>query len=172
MLFHFYFFMKNLQKATVQDIPLIQSLARTSWESAYSGIISAEQIDFMLDQMYSASELEKHFQNPNYHYFLIIFNKNPVGFMGFEHHYEPEITKLHRIYLVPAAKGHGLGKMAIDFLKNEVIKSNDRRIILNVNKINNAKKIYESQGFRVYDEVVLQIGGGYVMDDYLMEFRL
>lgn len=91
--------------------------------------------------------------------------------MGCEHHYEPDTTKLHRIYLLPEAKGQGLGKEAIDLLKDEVRNSTDHRIILNVNKINRAKKIYESQGFTVYDEVVIQIGGGFVMDDYLMEFR-
>lgn len=163
--------MKFIQAKT-DDIAHIQQLARTSWESAYAEILSAEQIDYMLRKMYSAEEISSHLKNPNYHYFLIESNKKSVGFMGFEHHYEPGTTKLHRLYLIPEAKGSGLGKAAINFLKEKTVETGNKRIILNVNKNNSARKIYESQGFKVYDEGVFDIGGGYVMDDYLMEFIL
>lgn len=163
--------MKFIQAKT-DDIALIQQLARTSWESAYAEILSREQIDYMLNEMYSADEISSHLKHPNYHYFLIENDEKPVGFIGFEHHYEPETTKLHRVYLIPEAKGLGFGKAAIDFLKEKTEKIGNRRIILNVNKNNSARKIYESQGFKVYDEGVFDIGGGYVMDDYLMEFVL
>ncbi len=162
----------KLIEATEKDIPLIQNLARRSWESAYSGIISAEQINYMLGKMYSEEEISTHLKNPDYHYFLI-FDENSnsfEGFMGYENGYEEQTTKLHRIYLVPESKGKGFGKEALNFLKQKISVSNDKRIILNVNKENNAKKFYESQGFKVYDEVVLDIGDGFVMDDFLMEF--
>jgi hypothetical protein len=32
--------------------------------------------------------------------------------------------------------------------------------------------MYESQGFTVYDKIILNIGNGFVMDDYLMEFKI
>ena len=81
-------------------------------------------------------------------------------------------TKLHRIYFLKEAQGKGLGKKALNFIKEEVKKIGDKRIILAVNKNNQAKSFYESQGFKVYDEGVFDIGNGYVMDDYLMEFIL
>lgn len=165
--------MKFIQ-ATENDIPLIQELARRSWESAYVGIISKEQIKYMLEKMYSADEISGHLKNPEYHYYLILDENNNSfeGFMGYEHQYEKATTKLHRIYLIPESKGKGFGKGALDFLKQKLSASEDNRIILNVNKENNAKNFYESQGFRVYDEVVLDIGDGFVMDDYLMEFSI
>ena len=95
-----------------------------------------------------------------------------AGFIGFENHYEPKTTKLHRIYLLDDFKGKGLGKTALSFLKERVTEIGDHRIILNVNKENSAKKMYESQGFTVYDEIILNIGNGFVMDDYLMEFKI
>lgn len=164
--------MITIKKASENEISLIRELAKKSWNSAYSTILSQEQIDFMLSEMYSFDEIFNQMKNPNYHYFIIYFNENPAGFIGFENHYEPKTTKLHRIYLLDDFKGKGLGKTALSFLKERVTEIGDHRIILNVNKENSAKKMYESQGFTVYDEIILNIGNGFVMDDYLMEFKI
>lgn len=161
--------MTSLVKATEKDIPLIRNLAEKSWNSAYSRILTQEQIAYMLSQMYSAMEISAHLQNPDYHYYLIFNDNNAVGFIGYEHHYEPKTTKLHRIYLIEEAKGKGCGKTALNFLKKQTAEKGDSRIILNVNKENSAKSVYESQGFNIYEEGVFDIGNGFVMDDYLME---
>ncbi|WP_332024838.1 GNAT family N-acetyltransferase [Kaistella sp.] len=161
--------MTSLVKATEKDIPLIRNLAEKSWNSAYSRILTQEQIAYMLSQMYSAMEISAHLQNPDYHYYLIFNDNKAVGFIGYEHHYEPKTTKLHRIYLIEEAKGKGCGKTALNFLKKQTSEKGDSRIILNVNKENSAKSVYESQGFNIYEEGVFDIGNGFVMDDYLME---
>lgn len=158
--------------AQKSDISIIRELAQKSWEKAYSEILSQEQIEYMLGNMYSEKEISAQMENPNYHYFLISEEEQPLGFIGFEHHYEKSTTKLHRIYLLEEAKGKGLGKAAIDFLKTQTKNCKDNRIILNVNKNNIARTIYEKLGFQVYDEGVFDIGNGFVMDDFLMEFHL
>lgn len=164
----------KLIKAIEENIPLIQDLARRSWEKAYAEILSGEQMEYMLSEMYSKTEIESQFQNPNYHYYLILGENDESyeGFIGYEHHYEEKTTKLHRIYLVPESKGKGFGKEALLFLNEKVAENGNDRIILNVNKYNAARKFYESQGYRVYDEGVFDIGNGFVMDDYLMEFLI
>ena len=156
-------------KATESDIPLIQELARRSWENAYVEILSDEQMEYMLNTMYSKEEITGHLQNPDYHYFLIKDEDSYEGFIGYENSYEEKTTKLHRIYLVPESKGKGLGKKALLFLNDKVSEYGDKRIILNVNKHNSARNFYESQGYKVYDEGVFDIGNGFVMDDFLME---
>lgn len=163
----------KLIKATEKDIPLIQDLAKRSWENAYADILSKEQMKYMLDTMYSEAEISQHLKNPDYHYYLV-FDENLHsydGFLGYENYYENQTTKLHRIYLVPESKGKGLGKKTLEFLNQKVKESGDNRIILNVNKYNSAQKFYESQGYNIYNEGVFDIGNGYVMDDYLMERR-
>lgn len=159
-------------KATEKDIPTIQNLANKSWTSAYTDILDQKQINYMLDLMYSKSTLKTHFENPNYQYYLIKEDEVFLGFIGFELHNETDTTKLHRIYFLKEAQGKGLGKKALEFVKNETEKAGDKRLTLTVNKNNNAKSFYESQGFKVYDEAIFDIGNGYVMDDYLMEFVL
>ena len=160
-----------ITKATIKDIPLIQDLAQQSWRSHYPGIISPEQIDFMLDLMYSEEEITSQFNNPNYHYYLLGNEKNFYGIMGFENHYEQNTTKLHRIYITEDGKGKGLGKEAIQFLKNQILEVGDQRIILAVNKQNPSYHFYISQDFKVYEEGVFDIGNRFVMDDYLMEWN-
>ncbi|MCS3868394.1 GNAT superfamily N-acetyltransferase [Chryseobacterium ginsenosidimutans] len=161
-------------KATENDIPLIQDLARRSWENAYAEILSGEQMEYMLSTMYSQEEIADHLKKSNYHYFLIKDETNDSfeGFIGYENNYEEGTTKLHRIYLIPESKGKGFGKGALEFLNEKVKESGDERIILNVNKHNSAKKFYESQGYSVYDEGIFDIGNNFFMDDYLMEFLI
>lgn len=164
----------KLIKATEKDIPLIQDLAKRSWENAYAEILSKEQMDYMLKTMYSEAEILEHLKKSNYHYFLVFDEALNLfeGFLGYENHYENQTTKLHRIYLVPESKGKGLGKKTLGFLNEKVKESGDKRIILNVNKYNSAKSFYESQGYKIYGDGVFDIGNGFVMDDYLMEIKL
>ncbi|GEN77039.1 GNAT family N-acetyltransferase [Chryseobacterium hagamense] len=162
----------KLIKATEKDIAVIRDLARKSWEHAYKDILSGEQMEYMLSTMYSAEEIKDQLQQPRYHYYLIKDESSDSydGFIGYENGYEEKTTKLHRIYLVPESKGKGAGKYALEFLKEKTADHGDLRIILNVNKYNPARAFYESQGFRIYEEGVFDIGNGFVMDDYLMEF--
>ncbi|KEY18936.1 GNAT family N-acetyltransferase [Kaistella antarctica] len=163
--------MVDFKKAIETDIPLLRELAQKSWKSAYANILSPEQIDYMLAEMYSEKEISSQLQNSDYHYYLILSNEIPAGFMGFELNYEKDTTKLHRIYLLEEFKGKGLGKKGLIFLKEKVKENVNHRIILNVNKNNPAIKIYESQGFKVFSEGIFDIGNDYVMDDFLMEFN-
>lgn len=155
--------------AIATDIPLLQKLAEESWRANYRDILCAEQIDYMLRMMYSRDELQKHFDQAKYCYHLIWDGEMAVGFIGFEHDYEPQTTKLHRIYLLQECKGCGLGSFALKFLEETVRNYGNRRIILNVNKENPAREFYSSRGYLVYDEGVFDIGNGFVMDDVLME---
>jgi ribosomal protein S18 acetylase RimI-like enzyme len=139
-------------KAKEKDIPTIQDLAKKSWIVAYADILKQDQIDYMLDMMYSEEALKKHFENPNFHYYLIREENQFLGFVGFEFHQEPETTKLHRIYFLKEAQGKGLGKEVLEFVKNEAKKNGNRRLILTVNKNNSAQKFYEYQGFKIYEE--------------------
>ncbi len=163
-----------LRKATDADTSLIQNIADISWRAAYSDILSKEQIDYMLDSMYSDEEIHNQLANLDYHYFIVEDDQDhnkPVGYIGYEHYVEAHTTKLHRIYLIPDARGKGFGKEAILFARYMAEARGNDRLILNVNKENPAKNIYESLGFSVYDEIVLDIGNGYVMDDYMMELK-
>ena len=46
--------MFTILPATADDIPVLRDLAQRIWHAHYSGIISREQIDYMLARMYAA----------------------------------------------------------------------------------------------------------------------
>lgn len=162
----------KIVKAEEKDISIIREIAAQSWRENYPGIISDEQIEYMLNLMYSEQAINKDLHNINFSYYLVLNEtEQAVGILGYEKSYQHNITKLHRIYLLKEVKGKGYGKLAIDFLKKKVSESLDSSIILNVNRGNPALDFYKSQGFTIYKETVTEIGSGFVMDDYLMEYK-
>jgi hypothetical protein len=62
--------------------------------------------------------------------------------------------------------------MAIEYVKKQTHELGARFIELNVNKHNSAVDFYLKMGFAKQREMVLDIGQGYVMDDYVMQFDL
>jgi GNAT superfamily N-acetyltransferase len=79
---------------------------------------------------------------------------------------------LHKIYLDPDQKSKGVGSQIIAFIKDFGFKAGVKHIELNVNKFNSAVQFYEKMGFFRAKELVLDIGNGYVMDDYVMQLNL
>jgi diamine N-acetyltransferase len=156
--------------ATEDDIPLIRLLANKIWPQAYSSIISKEQIDYMLELMYSAASLEK--QMLNGALFIIVFDEGePVGFASFGET-SPAVFKLHKIYILPSQQGKGTGKFVIDYIIAEINGKGAASLQLQVNRRNKAKSFYEKLGFIIIKEFDFDIGNGYVMDDYLMEKKI
>ena len=54
--------MFSIEKATLADCPLIQTLASNIWEPTYGSILSREQLDYMFEMMYSNESLQKQMQ--------------------------------------------------------------------------------------------------------------
>ena len=57
---------------------------------------------------------------------------------------------------------------------NDVIHIHDGcdSVYLTVNKKNPVRKMYEYMGFKIVKSVVTDIGEGYVMDDYVMQWDI
>jgi RsiW-degrading membrane proteinase PrsW (M82 family)/ribosomal protein S18 acetylase RimI-like enzyme len=157
----------SLRKAYPNDIPLIRDLTYKIWPQTYSAILSKEQIDYMLNRLYSEKALQEQMQQN--HEFIIAYNGvEPVGFASFSVT-APQTYKLHKIYVLPSEQGKGTGKFIIDQLINAMKIKGASSLQLNVNRHNNAKAFYEKTGFAVIKEEDIDIGGGYFMNDYVME---
>jgi len=160
----------KIRLVSKEDLPIIQSLAHKIWFSAYHEIISVEQIEYMLNKIYSLPSLENQFTN-NQIFLLAEENNEPVGFCSFEYNCQNSSkTKIHKLYVLPEMQGKSIGKFMIEYVKDKAIKNQEKGLFLNVNKYNKARFFYEKIGFTISEEIVLDIGNGYVMDDYIMEF--
>ena len=158
----------RIAEATPQDIPTIQAIARAAWPVAYSSIISAEQIAYMLERMYGTASLEAQFGEKGHRFLLARTEDAAIGFAGFEHHYLPRRSRLHKLYVLPQVKGTGAGHALLEAVFSEARNNGDTHIELNVNKRNPAKLFYQRHGFTVERDEVLDIGNGFVMDDHVM----
>ncbi len=158
----------EIRKASLNDVKSIQNIAYATWPSAYGDILSSEQIKYMLDMMYSEQVLSEQIQKTQT--FLIIKDgQDDLAFVSFEHNYAGELqTKIHKIYISPAAQGKGLGKILLEETQREAINKSSKRLILNVNRQNKAIKFYEKQGFKIAFSEDIEIGNGYLMNDFVM----
>ena len=72
----------QIRPASFNDISFIQEIAFKTWPVAYGSILSPEQLDYMLDLIYSTAALQKQMQESHY-FFLALQNFEPVGFAAF-----------------------------------------------------------------------------------------
>jgi GNAT superfamily N-acetyltransferase len=102
---------------------------------------------------------------------LALREQESIGFYALEIERSPGQAKLHKLYLLPSWHGKGAGRKMLEHVKGAVAAAGARRLYLQVNKRNaRAIKAYQRAGFRVAEEIVADIGLGFVMDDYVMEW--
>lgn len=166
--------MLQIREATVADIPAVQKIAFATWPIAYGDIIADAQITYMLEMMYSAEALIAQMTTRQHHFLLAYMNDVAIGFAAYEINAEStsSTTKLHKLYCEPTQQKSGVGVALVVAVEKAAVAANQRSLNLNVNKNNNAIGFYQRLGFSVTDEVIVDIGQGYVMDDFVMAKRL
>lgn len=81
----------------------------------------------------------------------------------------PDFLFLSKLYLAAEVRGLGLASLVLAVLKEEA-KAGTGRIQLTVNRFNaDSIAVYQKWGFVTLREEKTPIGGGYFMDDYIME---
>ena len=159
----------KLIKTNSEDIPIIIELTKKIWPVAYGEILSKAQLDYMIDKFYNETALRELIQKGHVFYLAQDDKDNYVGFVSYEINSEPNKTKIHKIYVLPETQGTGLGRQFFELVKEKAIENHQSAIFLNVNKYNNAIHFYTKLGFAKVKDEVIDIGNGYVMDDYVME---
>jgi ribosomal protein S18 acetylase RimI-like enzyme len=153
---------------TIVDIPLVQELAREIWHEHYPGIISVEQIDYMLDLMCATEVIERELALGTC-WMLIRLDGEPVGFVSYSNNEVTGVCKLHKLYVQVKHHGQGLGQAGLAHVMQAAAAAGAREISLLVNKHNSkAVRAYQRAGFAVAESVVTQLGQGYVMNDFRM----
>lgn len=153
--------------------PAIQQLAGVIWRACYPGIITNEQIDYMLAWMYSLDALRAEMRSQGIRYDRLLVDGKMAGFASYGPTDNPGVIKLHKLYVLRELQGRGLGSLLLQHCERAAHKLGAHRLILAVNK-RNTKAIasYRRNGFTVADSVVTDIGGGFVMDDHIMAKEL
>jgi GNAT superfamily N-acetyltransferase len=158
----------RVRPAAAVDIPVVQSLADEIWHRHYPGIISHEQIEYMLAQGYSREALTRFVYADGAGLALAEIDDHAVGFAAW-YRADDATTKLDKLYVLPAHHGSGIGRALIEHVASF---ARDRRcttLTLNVNRGNTAAiRAYERCGFAIRERGDFPIGNGFVMEDFVM----
>lgn len=164
--------MIEIKPANAEDLVIIHQLAHEIWPSAYLEILGQDQLDYMLDKIYSIPSLQHQATVLNHHFIILFENGVPAGFASYSPHEDNSVYHLNKIYVLPSCQGKNLGKELLKHVIIQVKKNGATSLQLNVNRYNKALHFYEKQGFKIIREEDIDIGSGYFMNDYVMELEL
>lgn len=164
--------MPFIRTATVEDVETIRQLADAIWRPSYGPILSPQQLNFMLAEIYSTEKITSQIDNGEQTYLLLFEGNSPVAFAAYSPREEnADIYKLHKLYCLPSTQGKGYGKLLVEKVCADVLATGKNILELNVNRYNPSKHFYEKLGFAVVHEEDIPIGP-YWMNDYVMQKQL
>lgn len=182
-----------IRRADKTDMPIIRAMAEVAFRHTYREILSSEQMEYMMEWMYSAESLERQLQEGHVYGILNREGKD-VGYVSYnrERLEDDEVVfHLQKIYLLPEWQGVGLGERLLTWaeerMRDEVkalqaretekgaLKAQEAekealkaRYELNVNRQNGAVGFYEHMGLEKLRTGDFAIGEGFFMNDYIM----
>lgn len=155
----------NLIEVKENDIKTLAELTNEIWHEYWPCILSAEQINYMVEKFQSENAIINQMKNENYKYYFINYENKNVGYVGISPH--SDYLFLSKLYIKKDFRHKGIGKAVFEKIKDFGFD----KIQLTVNKYNqNTIDAYLKYGFKIIDSVVSDIGNGFVMDDYIMEY--
>lgn len=160
---------KLIPVETDEQIKVCAEIADEIWHEWFPSILTAEQIDYMVDKFQSVKAMTEQIRSTGYKYYFIHRNGVHMGYTAI-HAEEDGRLFLSKIYLKKEYRGKGYAGKTFAFLKEYCLNNGLKAIWLTVNK-NNASSIavYEKTGFKLIGEGVTDIGKGFVMDDYFYQ---
>ena len=163
----------TILKAALKDIPLIRQLADDTFRKTYADILSSEQMDYMMEWMYSEDSLKGQIDADGKSFFLAFHDGQPAGYVSFEFETtlddKRKLYHLQKLYVLQSFQRLGIGSAMLNFVKDTVktISPDGAVIELNVNRNNPAVFFYEKLGLNRVREGDFPIGNGYYMNDYI-----
>jgi len=157
-----------IRVASEAEIPVLRALAERIWRVSYAEMITPAQIDYMLGWMYAPETIAQE-MTEGVVWESAWLDGDMVGFHSCTLDAAEQRLKLNKLYLAPELQGSGLGQQMLERVHALAAERNARQVWLQVNKQNTrALRAYERAGYVVERSAVFDIGGGFVMDDFIM----
>jgi len=168
----------DIRRASNSDLATVHEMANVVFRETYKTILSAEQMEYMMEWMYSLPNLAKQVSQ-GHTYYIAWSGDVPQGYVSVrKDSVDPdgtEVWHLEKIYVMPSAQGTGLGHKLLETAKQHVRDNKTSlkaRIELNVNRNNPAVGFYKKQGLTILRQGDFPIGNGFFMNDYIMGLTL
>lgn len=151
------------------EISMLAALAREIWNQHFVPIIGQSQVDYMLKKYQSEQAITKQISE-GMQYCLVKDGSENVAYCGFKK--DGERLFLSKLYVRHDYRRKGLSKIMLKAAEDYAAENRLRAVYLTVNKHNDDTiAIYKHLGFETIDSVVTDIGNGFVMDDYIMQYE-
>lgn len=148
------------------DLPELSALAGRIWRAHYAPeIVSHEQIEYMLPSVASPEVIEKNIREKNQRFWIMEHGRHMAGYSAAEPRGGNDWF-LDKLYVDVNGHRRGLGSRMLEHVLRE---TGAKTLSLRVNRKNiKAINFYFKHGFSITALDVLDLGNGYVMDDFLM----
>ena len=153
------------------ELNIIEDLANIIWPVSFKEMISSEQITYMLKWMYNPEKLKENNLN-GHHYAIYSENDKPLGFVSYELKKNQSKVRIHKLYVHHECQKKGIGKKLLEYAIKIGQDQKMTQLDLFVNRTNPAVSFYEFLGFTIEEEIDLDIGNGYFMNDYRMKLKI
>jgi len=153
------------------DAPLLSAMAEEICFKYYNPIVDNSLVKYYVETFQSEEAIRRQIEKEGYIYSFILYDDKKVGY--FAVHLENDRLLMSKLYLKEECRGRGLGSKAIDDILEYGRETGANCVYLHVNKNNiPSVNIYRAKGFEItkYDDS--EIGDGFRLDDYIMEYRL
>lgn len=165
-----YAFVMHFIPLSSQESQRVFALAQRIWTEHYTELIGPEQVAYMLDTVHSAAAIAEQIDQ-GMHYELVQIDDRDCAYVAFIA--ENDHCFLSKLYVDADYRGRGIGSAAIERVRQFAIEKQLPCIRLGVNKGNDASiAMYQARGFQMKEDISIDIGGGFVMDDHLMQLDL
>jgi diamine N-acetyltransferase len=155
------------------DIPDLLRLAREIWYAHFPGIITVEQIEYMLDQRYRPEVIREQLASRSAWWDRLLLDDTMVAFACCELGEHRDAMKLDKLYVRYDLRGRGYGSLLMRHVEGRARSLGCTRAYLQVNKNNrSAIDAYLRNGYSVTEAARFDIGCGFIMDDYVMSKAL
>ena len=157
-----------LPVSSAAQVAQVARMAHALWNEYYVPIIGQAQVDYMVAKFQSAEAMQSQIDS-GYEYFQIQQSGQNIGYAAIRHDVADARLFISKLYVLAAHRRSGAGRQCLEHFDRIARERGAKYLWLTVNKGNPSVRAYERLGFKIVEALVMDIGGGYVMDDYKME---
>jgi ribosomal protein S18 acetylase RimI-like enzyme len=163
----------TIRHATIADCEAISHVAAEIWWQHYPGIITDEQIAYMLNKGANVPALKLQMTDRSQIYWVAEQSGEIIAYSAYSLKTDGQESWVYvnKLYALVRTRGMGIGHKLLRIMVDDARQRGIATLRLNVNKYNPTVAWYLQNGFTVRKEVVLPVGFGFVMDDFILELK-
>ncbi|WP_336987292.1 GNAT family N-acetyltransferase [Altererythrobacter aquiaggeris] len=170
--------MMILRPASLDDIPALAALGRSSFVAAFGHLYKREDLDAFLDAAYSRAAVSQDMADPNRLYRLASDGNALTGYCKIslvspyaQHSDARDPMAINQLYTAPGATGQGIGAALMEWALAEANHRGKDAIQLSVWSENHgAQRFYQRYGFAKIADIHFMVGN-HRDDELLFELR-